>query len=186
VGVAAGQVVVDQAHRLHEREDRGGADERPAATLEVLAHGRAGVSGGDTGCRGFEAPHVGGQRAALLAQLPAAAGVVDGGLDLGPVADDAGVLQQTLDSLRVEPSHGVDVEGLEGAPEVLAFAEDGEPAQSRLETFEAELLEQAIVVGDRAAPFEVVVRPVQRIACAPPAASDAVFSHHHVGHGDGS
>ncbi|EWS55927.1 PAP2 superfamily protein [Methylibium sp. T29] len=36
--VAAVEVVVDQPHRLHERVDRGRADEAPAAPLQVLAH----------------------------------------------------------------------------------------------------------------------------------------------------
>ena len=36
--VAAFEVVVDQAHRLHERVDRGRADEAPAALLQVLRH----------------------------------------------------------------------------------------------------------------------------------------------------
>jgi len=36
---AALGVVVDQAHGLHEGEDRGGAHELPAALFQVFGHG---------------------------------------------------------------------------------------------------------------------------------------------------
>ena len=48
-GVAAGQVVVDQAHRLHERVDGGGADEAPAARfLAALGSRRREASRGSS------------------------------------------------------------------------------------------------------------------------------------------
>src|SRR5690606_21698123 len=40
---------------------------------------------------------------------------------------------------------------------VLALGEDSAPAQSRLEALEAQLLEQPAIVGDREAPFGVMV-----------------------------
>src|SRR5690606_26063793 len=40
---------------------------------------------------------------------------------------------------------------------VLALGADGAPAQPRLETLEAQLLEQPAIVGDRESPFGVMV-----------------------------
>ena len=88
-GVAAGQVVVDQAHRLHERVDGGGADEAPAALLEVAGEGLRVVITPDEVGEGL-----------LLGELDRPLGVVDRRLDLAAVADDPGVLEQALDVLR--------------------------------------------------------------------------------------
>src|SRR5687768_13620169 len=49
-----------------------------------------------------------------------------------------------------------------------------QPAESRLETFEADFLEEAPVVADRTAPFLVVIALIQRIVAGPPAAGGAV------------
>src|SRR5512132_1011725 len=123
--VAAVEVVVHQAHRLHERVGGGWADERPAAAAQVLAH-RLGLAalaephqGGiveDRGPRtgvGFVPPHVRGEAAEFAAQLDAAAGIVDGRLDLGPVAHDPGVAEEPVDAPGIEARHRVDVEALE-------------------------------------------------------------------------
>src|SRR5690348_2108698 len=76
IGETARQVMVEQAHRLHERLHGGGADERPASLLQVLAEGGR--------ARALETPDVARERSGLGLQLQAAARVVDGGLDLGP------------------------------------------------------------------------------------------------------
>jgi len=46
---------------------------------------------------------------------------------------------------------------MERGAEVLALCEDGAPTQAGLEPFEAQFLEQAMVVADRKAPFGVVI-----------------------------
>ena len=51
------------------------------------------------------------------------------------------------------------------------LAEDRAPGEPRLETFEAQLLEQSPVVGDRAPPFRIVIRDVQGIVADPKAAT---------------
>ena len=79
-------MIVDQAHRLHERVDGGGADEAPAALLEVAGEGLRVVITPDEVGEGL-----------LLGELDRALGVVDRRLDLAAVADDAGVLEQALD-----------------------------------------------------------------------------------------
>jgi len=53
-----------------------------------------------------------------------------------------------------------------------SLAEDRAPGEPRLETLEAQLLEQSPVIGDRAPPFRVVIRDVQRIVADPKAATN--------------
>ena len=66
------------------------------------------------------------------------------------------------DVALVEPRHHLEVEARERPPEVLALAQDRQPRQPGLKALEAQLLEQADVVGDREAPLAVVVGPVVR------------------------
>jgi hypothetical protein len=101
-------------------------------------------------------------------------GVVDRRLDLAAVPDDPGVLEQARDVARVVAGHPLRIEAVEGFPEVFALAKDRDPAQARLEALEADLLEQAMVVADRPAPFFVVIAHVERIGSRPPAAHAAV------------
>ena len=75
-----------------------------------------------------------------------------------------------------------DVEGPERPPEVLALAQDSEPAEARQEPFETEFLEQPTVVGHGPAPFEVVVA-AHGVALAPKATGHPVFALDNIGHG---
>ena len=70
----------------------------------------------------------------------------------------------------------VEVEAGEGAAEILALAQDRQPGEAGLKALEAELLEQAAVVGDRPAPFVVVIGRDSRHGRAPPAARPAVVA----------
>ena len=90
------------------------------------------------------------------------------------MADDAGVLQQPLDIRFGERGDAVEIEAVEGLAEILALAQDGQPRQAGLETFEADLLEQPDVVGDRAAPLMVVIMAVEFVLARPGAAQRAV------------
>ena len=98
-----------------------------------------------------------GERAALGDELARAPRVVDCRLDLPAVPDDGRVLEERIDTSRREAGHLLVVEFGEGAPEGLALAENGEPAQPRLESLQG-ILEQPAVVGRRAPPFRVVIR----------------------------
>jgi len=175
-------VVVDDPDRLHEGVEGRRSDEGPAALLEVLrerdrlrsrAHpperrpGQPSRAGG--GIR-LETPEVGGERAELVAEIAGAAGVVDGGLDLPAVADDAGVGEEARHVARPEARDLLEVEPREGAAERVALPEDGEPGEAGLEPLEADLLEQAHVVRGRVAPFLVVVAEVLRSGDSPEAA----------------
>ena len=157
---AAGDVIVDDAGRLHQRVGRRGPDEAEAAPLELHGkRGRLGAGGGDGGARPrrrvrlrAEAPEEPGQPALGAGQLRRRAGVGDRRLDLEPVADDAGVAEQAFDVGGAEGGHGRDAEPGEGRPEALALAQDRQPRQAALERLEGEPLEQAVVVRDRAGP----------------------------------
>jgi hypothetical protein len=123
---------------------------------------------------GLEAPQVGCQAAGLRNELRVAAGVVDRGEDLRPIAHDARIGHEALDVTVIEVGDGRRVEPGERTPEVRALAEDREPAQSGLEALEAQLLEEPVVVLDWAAPLLVVVGDVQRVVARPPAARPSV------------
>jgi len=115
------------------------------------------------------------QRQQYLAQLENATGVVDRRFDLAAVAHDAGVAEQAGDVAGAEAGDLGGIEAGEGAAEGFALVEDRQPAQARLETLEAQLLEQAPVVDHGKAPLAVVVVPVGRAGRAPEAARPAVF-----------
>ena len=90
--------------------------------------------------------------------------------------DDPGVGEQTVDVVLVERRDRDRIETGERRSEVLTLAEDRQPRQARLEPFEAELLEQPVVVGDAETPLGVVVRDVLGRRRAPPAPQLAVVT----------
>src|SRR5262245_59136244 len=86
------------------------------------------------------------------------------------MADDALVLQQALDVAIGEARDPVEIEMVEGGAEILPLGKDRAPAEPGLKSLEAQLLEQAMIVADRKAPFAVVI--AKKIRCRPgPAAS---------------
>lgn len=117
-----------------------------------------------------------GQAAALAVELDGRSCVVDRRLDLAPVTDDARVIEQTQDIRLPEAGHRRRIEVGEGRPETLAFPQDGEPRESRLETFETEFLEERSLVGDRATPLDVVVHEVVGRRHAPGTTQSIVVS----------
>src|SRR5689334_8428210 len=92
---------------------------------------------------GLEAPEVRSQRACLPDQLAGTLRVVDHGFDLAAVAHDARIGKQVRDVPFVEVRDLAEVKALERPAKVLPFVEDRAPAQPRLESLEADLLEQA-------------------------------------------
>src|SRR5262245_19879538 len=101
-------------------------------------------------------------------------GVVDRRFNLAPMTDDAAVAEQASDVAGAEPCHAREVEIGKRPPERVALAKNRQPAQSRLKSFETDLLEQPVVSGDRASPFVVVVADIQRIGARPPAACHTI------------
>lgn len=105
----------------------------------------------------LEAPDEGGERTLGGDQVDRAARVVDRRFDLAAVAHDAGIAEEARDVALAEGRDPVEVEARKGGTEVLALAQDRQPRQAGLEALEADLLEQPDIVGDRTAPFAVVV-----------------------------
>src|SRR5204862_2057878 len=170
---AASDVVVDHAHCLHERVDGRWADERPTALAQVFAHcdrlfrigqlHELGPVHAPAPWLWLEPPDISREAAELIDQLSKPARVVDRRLDLRPVANDARVAHQPFDVTRRESRDGGRIEAGERGAEVLTLAQDRQPAETGHEAFEADLLEEAAVVGHGPAPLRVVVRAVEVI-----------------------
>src|SRR5690606_19045043 len=111
------------------------------------------------------------------------AGVLHRRLDLGPVADDAGVGEQPGDIPLLVRGDRLDPEAVERGPERGALAQDGEPGEAGLERLQGQPPVERVVVAYRAAPLLIVVGLVVRGGRAPRAAGQAVRAHHHRGHG---
>ena len=120
-----------------------------------------------------EAPDVGVEGAELLLDGQEGTGVADRRLDLGPVADDAGVGQELLHPGRREARHLGGVEVGEGLAVAGAALEDGGPAEAGLRPLEHQELEVGGVVVHRHAPLGVVVGD-HLVALRPLAAPHAV------------
>ena len=90
------------------------------------------------------------------------------------MTDDSLVAEQSPYVAGVEPRDAVDIEIREGVSEVRTFAENRQPAQPGLESFEADLFEQPPVLGDGNAPFIIVITQISVILTWPPAACDAI------------
>src|SRR5712671_979935 len=158
---AARDMIVDQAHRLHEGIYGCGSDEFPAQLLQVFREGNR-LRRGRHGLRlrnllRFVTPDEGRQRSFPLDELPGLPRIIDDRLDLAAVTDDPFVLEQTRDVALGEARDPVEIEIMEGGTEILALGEDRAPAQSGLKTLQVQFLEQAPIVIDRKAPFGVVI-----------------------------
>ena len=88
--------------------------------------------------------------------------------------NDASVAEQPLNIGVVELSDSFVFEPGKGTTKMLPLAQDGQPAQTRLKTLEADLLEESDVVVNWHTPFVVVIRDVQWVVAAPPTASLAI------------
>jgi len=131
---AACDMIVDQAHRLHEGIHGCGPDEFPAQLLQVFREGNR-VRRGRHGLRlrkllRFVTPDEGRQRSFPLDELPGLPRIIDDCLDLAAVTNDPFVLEQMRDISLGEARYSVEIEIMEGGAEILALGEDGAPAQS--------------------------------------------------------
>ena len=191
--VAALEVIVDDAHGLHEGVSGGGADEFPAAFFEIFGESNGfggggvfqgiveGVAGGAVGGVRAKFCEVGMEGAKFCAEFEGAGGVMDNGFDFSTVAHDSGIGEKAGAVEGVESGYFFEVEAGEGLAEVFAFTEDGDPGEAALECFEGEFFVEAEVIGHRAAPFLVVVFEVEGVLAGPPAAGELVFAEDEPG-----
>src|SRR5262245_38512737 len=178
-------MVIHHADRLHRRVERRRPDEGEPSPLELLGEGL-----GLWGDRGEVAERLRRRRRLLgrggpdqpierlTARVKLAGGlcVRDRRLDLAAVADDAGVREQSLHVLRSVSGDLLDVEAVEGTPEVLPLAQDREPGEPGLEGLQSESFEELVLAVERPPPFAVVVADVLLAAERPPTAALAIGS----------
>src|SRR5690606_37753747 len=100
--------------------------------------------------------------------------IINDGRDLPFMADNAGILHQARNIVFGVSRNAGEVEPMECCPEVLAFLEYGSPAEPRLKAFHTQFFEQPAIIGDRKAPFRVVIPKILRRAEAPGTAGLAV------------
>jgi Protein of unknown function (DUF2927) len=135
------------------------------------------------------APHEGCERTRLVDEIQGTLGVVDYRFDLAAMAHDAGIGEAAFHLARSEVRDLGEIESGEGRAKVLALAQNCDPREPGLEAFQAKLLEEAAVVGDRSAPFAIVIAQIECVGARPPAArppiralDHAVRKTLHVGH----
>lgn len=126
---------------------------------------------------GLVPPDVCSERALRVDEVDGTLGVVDDGFDLAPMPDDACIAEQALDIAATEAGDLLDVEVGERHAEGRPLVEDRAPAQPGLEAFEAELLEQSLVVRGRLTPLVVVVGQELRRSACPRTAHQPVRPH---------
>src|SRR5262249_49770296 len=98
----------------------------------------------------------------------------DRALDLGAIAHDAFVAHQRLDlALAVAGDRGR-LEAVEGAAEIVALAQDGDPRQPGWEAVEHEFFAQGAVIVLGPPPLGVVIGDVERVLPRPGAAVETV------------
>ena len=138
-------MIVDQPDGLHGGIKRHRTYETKPQVLQPVAEGLAsrGPGGYLVAALGRGQRRGGGVFSEDVRQTPArdvqgdqGLGVRDGRPDLHLVADDPGVRHQAGDVLLTETRHRFRVETREGHPERLAFAQDHDPVQPRLETLQ--------------------------------------------------
>lgn len=78
------------------------------------------------------------------------------------MAYDAGIGKATGNVRIIEQRYFCKVETGKGGAKILALAQNGQPGQAGLKAFQADFLEQAVVVGNRATPFLVMIATVIR------------------------
>src|SRR5258705_8266124 len=118
-----------------------------------------------------ERPDVGVKAAEDALNQTEGFGVLDRAHNLQSVANDAGILEQSLNSRRCEPRHLGWIEPNERLAIRFPLLEDRLPAKARLRTFQRQELEQDVVVVNRHTPLGVVVGDAERSSC-PSAAND--------------
>jgi len=90
--------------------------------------------------------------------------VVDRGVDLEPVADDARVGEQSLPLPRPVPRDLLEIEVVVSQLERRPLLEDREPGESGLVDLQHQSLEEPVVTPDRETVFAIVVRTVKGMA----------------------
>src|SRR5882672_1374778 len=156
-------MIVDHADGLHHGVTDSRADEIETALAKVLAHG---VGFGGTSrdlSEGFpavpnglavdEAPEISVEAAELFLDGEEGFGVLDRGLDLQTVSNNAGVSEERFGLAGVVSGDLARIKSVECTAIVVPFVQNGGPTQAGLGALENEKLEQQPVVMNGHAPF---------------------------------
>lgn len=170
-------MLIEDAHCLHEGMADRATDEAETAPSHVAAHRLALARGGghvalieraalDRAAAG-ESPDIAGEVARPTAEHEIGARIGDESIDLQAITHDPRVGEQTPAAAGIVARHALGIEPVEGAPVMLAPAQDREPGEAGLCALKTEHLEERTVRAQRHAPLTVVVLDVQRVGGAP-------------------
>lgn len=179
-------MVIYHAHCLHKCVGGCRTEELPSACFQIFTHRFGSVCDAGSGmftlvlsCVGLcgvrlPLPDIGRKASILIDEFNGATSVVYGRLDFSSVTDNARILEEPRDVSVVKTCDLVEVKISERFSEVFTLAENSQPGEPRLESLQANLFEEAEIVGDRAAPFFVVVSLVILVVASPPTTRDAI------------
>src|SRR5258708_910609 len=95
-------------------------------------------------------------------------------LDLGAIANDAGIVHQRMNFFRVVARDLLRLKVVESFAKIFALAQDRDPGQPGLKAVEDEFFVQGAVVIFRHAPFGVVIGHIKRVFAGPRAPRQAI------------
>jgi hypothetical protein len=94
--------------------------------------------------------------------------IVDGCINFKAVANDPGVLKQSLPVCFFKRGYFPDVEIVKSPPEILMFVEYGSPAQARLVNFQDKTFKEFVIRADRET-IHCIMIPAMHVVIVEPA-----------------
>ena len=166
------EVVVNEAARLHESVNDGGADELETPLEQIVAqrialrcsrrHGLAGAAAIYPRHAADERPNVSIKAAEFFLHRSERFRVLNRRGNLQPIAHDPRISEQSGHFFRVVPRDLRHIEPIKSAPVIFPFVQNGRPAQPRLRAFQDEQLEPRAVIMQGHTPFGVVISEIER------------------------
>jgi hypothetical protein len=90
-------------------------------------------------------------------------GVLDGGVNLEAIANDARICKQTSSVLFREFSNFINVEAAVGFAEIIGFLKDRDPRESSLVDLKNKTFEEQVVIREWKSVLGVVIRSVENV-----------------------
>src|ERR1051326_1517399 len=124
-----------------------------------------------------ETPNISIKTSKFILNLDECFGILDGGCNLQPIANDPRIKQQCLYPALIVFGHLGWVKTVEGQSVVSAFLEDCLPAQAGLGAFQHQKLEEDSILMARYTPFCIVISDGQ-ISFCPGASVNSLRGRH--------
>ncbi len=161
------RVVIDQSNRLDHRVNDRTAHERKTTLFEVSAH-PVGKLGSNwrmhpdaslvlDGSAIDPIPKVLPERPKLLLNFQKRAGILDGGVHLCAVSNNARIGEQPINIRLSVRRHSNRVEPFEGRPIAFAPLQNGKPTESGLRTVQNEIFKKPTLAALGHTPFGIVI-----------------------------